>query len=90
MNSLKENNVKNCTYYYFDDMSWSKQNQDRRKVIQKYSIYYTGYVTIKDLTYVKIKSVNPLYVIINKINGDIEAYNGNIWRYFLLMKAKTH
>ena len=32
-------------------------------------IYYIGYVSIKDLKYVKINSVNPLYVIINRVNG---------------------
>ena len=37
-------------------------------------IYYIGYVMVKYLRYVKINSVNPLYLI---INGYIEERNGN-------------
>ena len=40
-------------------------------------IYYIGYMTFKDLRYVKINSVNLLYLIINKINGYFEEINGN-------------
>ena len=39
------------------------------KVIQNIPIYYIGYVTIKDLKYVKIYSVNTLELIFNKVNG---------------------
>ena len=42
-----------------------------------YYIYYIEYVTIKDLSYAKIYSANPLYLIINKINGQIEEINVN-------------
>ena len=35
------------------------------------------YLSIKDLRYVKINGVNPLYLIIDKINGGIEESNGN-------------
>ena len=47
------------------------------KVIQKYSIYYIEYVTIKDLKYIKINSVNPLYLIVSKVNGYFEEINKN-------------
>ena len=40
-------------------------------------IYYIGYVTVKVLRYVKINSVTPWYLIINKINGHIEESIGN-------------
>ena len=40
-------------------------------------VYYTGYVIIKDLKFVKINSVNPLYLIFSKINGYFEEINGN-------------
>ena len=36
-----------------------------------------GYVTIKDLKYAKISSVNPLYLIINKVNKYFEGINKN-------------
>ena len=35
------------------------------------------YFTIKDSKYLKINSVNPLYLIINKVNGYFEENNGN-------------
>ena len=34
-------------------------------------------VTIKDSKYIKIYSVNPLYLIFNKVNGYFEEINGN-------------
>ena len=37
-------------------------------------ICYIEYVKIKDLKYIKINSVNPLYLIFNKVN---EETNGN-------------
>ena len=42
-------------------------------------IYYIGYVTIKDSKYTKIYSVNPLYLIFNKVNGYFEEINENIY-----------
>ena len=32
---------------------------------------------MKDSDYAKINSVNPLYLIIDKVDGSIEAKNGN-------------
>ena len=40
-------------------------------------LYYIGYVTIKDSKYVKINIVNPLYLILGKVNGYFEEINGN-------------
>ena len=34
-------------------------------------------MTVKDSKYVKINGVNPLYLIINKVNGYFEQINGN-------------
>ena len=34
-------------------------------------------MAIKDLNYVKINNVNPLYLIFNKVNGYFEEINGN-------------
>ena len=38
---------------------------------------YTRYVTIKDSKYIKINSVNLLYLIFSNINGYFEEINGN-------------
>ena len=40
-------------------------------------IYHIGYLTIKDLSYPRINSVNFLYLIINKINRYIEESSRN-------------
>ena len=42
------------------------------KTYTKILTYYIGYVTVKDLSYVKTNTVNPLYLITDKINGYIE------------------
>ena len=65
---------KNNTYYFFDDIVNIKNFDPNKMKIDENSyknilIYYIGYVSIKDLKYVKINSVNPLYVIINRVNG---------------------
>ena len=39
--------------------------------------YYTGYVMVKYLRYLKNHRINPLYLIAEKINGYIEKSNGN-------------
>ena len=40
-------------------------------------IYYIVFVTIQDSKYVKIQSVNPLYLVINKVNGYFEEISEN-------------
>ena len=47
------------------------------KLYKNILIYYTGYVAIKYSKYVKIYSVNLLYLIFNKVNGYFEKINGN-------------
>ena len=56
------------------DLTKIKINEKKYKNIL---IYYIGYVTLKGLRYVKINNVNPLHLIINKINGYFEEINGN-------------
>ena len=40
-------------------------------------MFYIGYVTVKILRYIKNNNVNPLYLIINKVNRYFEESNGN-------------
>ena len=69
-------------YYFFDDISNIK-NFDSSKIkadeksYKNIFIYYIEYVTIKDSKYLKINSVNPLYLIINKVNGYFAEINEN-------------
>ena len=74
MGNIKEINIKNRTYYFFDDMINIKDFDPNLLKIDKKSyknidICYIGYITIKDSDYVKINSVNPLYLIINEVDG---------------------
>ena len=43
-----------------------------KKLYKNIDIYYIGYITMKDSDYVKIKSVNPLYLIISEVDGHFE------------------
>ena len=53
----------------------SKKNVDPNKIKtgkksdKNFLVYCTGYMTIKDLKYVKLNSLNSLYFIINEVNG---------------------
>ena len=48
-------------------------------------MYCIEYITMKDSDYVKINSVNPLYLIIDKVDGYIEEKNGN--KYLTLVST---
>ena len=77
---VKDINVKNHIYYFFDDTINIKNfNLNNIKIDEKsyknILIYYIGYLTIKDSKYVKINSVNPLYLIINNVNEYFEEIN---------------
>ena len=49
-------------------------------------VYYIGYITMKDSDYVKIKSVNPLCLIIREVDQYIKEKNGN--KYLILDSAE--
>ena len=72
-NKFKDIDIKNCTHYFFDDMVNIKDLDP--KSCKNILIYYIQYVIVKDLRFVIIKSVNPLYLIIGKINGYLEENN---------------
>ena len=87
-NKVKDIDIKNCTYYFFDDIIKLKNFDSSNIKIDEESyknilIYYIGYVTIKDSKYIKINSVNPLYLIFNKVNGYFEEINGS--KYLMLV-----
>ena len=95
MGNIKEINIKNRTHYFFDDIINIKNFDPKSLKTDKESykntdIYYIGCSTMKDSDYVKINSVNPLYLIINKVDGCIEEKHGN--KYLILHstdKSKT-
>ena len=70
-NKVKEIDIRNEAYYIFDGIINIKNSDSNNSKIDEKSyknilIYYIGYVTIKDSKYVKINSVNPLFLIFNK------------------------
>ena len=82
MGNIKEINKRNRIYYFLDDMIKIKDfNPDLLKIDKKSykntDIYYIGYITMKYFYYVKINSVNPLQLIIDKVDGYIEEKNEN-------------
>ena len=75
-NKVKDIDMKNRTYYFFDYISKKNFNLNNIKIDEKSCknilIYYIGYVKIKDSKNEKINSVNPSYFIFNKVNGYFE------------------
>ena len=79
-NNVKDINIKNQTYYFFNDIIDIENFEPNNIEIDEKScknilIYYIGYVKIKE--YVKIYSVNPLYLIFKYVNECLEEINGN-------------
>ena len=62
-------------------MKWSISKiliQIKSRLVKGHTkIYYIGQVIFKDLRYVKIKILNPLYLIASKTNGYFEKISGN-------------
>ena len=77
---LKQLNIKNRTYYFYNDLiNLKKFNSsllelDKKSVID-INIYYIGYVTKKPEY--NIDSVNPLYLNIRELDKFIDENNGN-------------
>ena len=88
MGEVKQINIKNWTYYLYNDMinlkqNWAKLVKNWQKIIQKHWYYNIGYVTIKNIDeYESIYSANPLYLRVNHANRYIEEKNGN--KYLIL------
>ena len=72
MGKTKQINIKNRTYYFYNDQIDLKDFDVRLLKIDKkdyyeIDIYYIGHVTIKKIgDYNNINSANPLYLIINE------------------------
>ena len=68
-------NIRNRTYYFYNDLIKldfdSNMLRLDKKTFKGIHIYYIGYVTKKEEY--KINSVNPLYLLIYKIDGFIEG-----------------
>ena len=78
MGEFKQINIKNRTYYFYNDIIDLKDFDAKLLKIDKKSyknidIYYIGYITIKKIDdYESIYSVNTLYLRIDHASGYIE------------------
>ena len=77
--TTKQLKIKNRTYYFYNDLisilNFEASNLELdKKTSMGLDIYYSGYVDKKPEWYVN--SANPLYLMINRIDGFIEEKNG--------------
>ena len=78
MGEVKQINIKNRTYYFYNDQIDLKDFDAKllkidKKDYNEIDIYYIGYVTVKKIANCNnINSVNPLYLMINEIIGCFE------------------
>ena len=83
MGKVKQINIKNWTYYFYNDKINLKNFESNLLKIDKKNykaidIYYIGYITIKIIgEYENNDSVNPFYLLINEASGYIEEKDGN-------------
>ena len=88
MREVKQINIKNRTYYFYDDINDLKDIEPNllkndKKSYRNIDIYCIEYITIKKIVdYESIYSVNPLYLRINHASGYIEEKNGNKYLIF--------
>ena len=88
MGQVKKINIKNRTYYFFNDMVNIEVFDPNLLKIEKKSyknmdIYYIGYMAIKKIDdYENIHSVNPLYLMIGEVDGHIEEKNESKYLVF--------
>ena len=75
MGEVKQTEIKNRTYHFYNDMANLKNFEPNWLKIDKKScrnigIYNIGYIRIKKIDdYESIYSVNPLYLLVNYANG---------------------
>ena len=88
MGKVKQIEIKNRTYYFYNDIiNIEEFNSSLLKIDKKsykdIDIYYIGYITIKKTGDCEnIYSVNPLHLIIGKVDGHIEEQNESKYLVF--------
>ena len=94
MGEVKELNIKNKTYYFFDDMIDIKIFHSNLSKIDKKShedidIYYIGYITIKKFSDCEnIHNVNPLYLIIHSATAHFKEKFGE--KYLIIDSTEKY
>ena len=93
MEKVKQIEIKNRTYYFYDIVNIEEFDSNELKIDKKLykdiDIDYIWYITIKKFgDYGNIYSVNPLHLITGNLDGHIEEKNGN--KYLVFYSAKLH
>ena len=88
MEKTRQNDIKNRTYYFYNDQINLEDFDARffkvdKKNYKEIDIYYIDYVTFKEIVNCNnINSVNPLCLMIDEMIGHFEKQNGN--KYLVL------
>ena len=88
MGKIRQINIRNRTYYFYNDQINLKDFDARllkvdKKNYKEISIYYIDHVTFKKISNCNnINSVNPLYLMVNEMIGHFEEKNEN--KYLVL------
>ena len=88
MGEVKQINIKNRTYYFYNDMINLKNFESNllkidRKSYKNIGIYNIGYITIKKIDDCENNcNVNPLYLLVNYASGYIEEKGVNKYLIF--------
>ena len=75
MGAIKQIHIKNRIYYFYNDMINIKNvdpilSKIDRKSYKDIGLYNIGYIAIKTIDdYENIYSVNPLYLLLDHVNG---------------------
>ena len=78
--AIRQLNIKSKTYYFYNDLinmkhfNINKLKLDKKGVLGN-DVYYIGYITKKPQW--NVNSVNPLYLMINRIKGHFEEVDGD-------------
>ena len=75
MGKVKQIDIKNRTYYFYNDQIARLLKVDK-KDYKEIDIYYIGYVTVKKIAnFNNVNSINPLHLTINEMIGHFEEKN---------------
>ena len=88
--AFRQLNIESRTYYFCNDLINIKNfninnlKLDKKGVLGN-DVYYIGYITKK--TQWNVNSVNPLYLMINKIKGHFEEVDGD--KYLIISSENS-
>ena len=94
MGKVKKLNIKNQTYYYFNDIINIKDFHSNllridKKQYKDIDIYYIGYITVKKIGDCEnVNSVNPLYLMIHSTTGYFKEKYGE--KYLILDSTEKY